>query len=76
MTDEILNMYLLAPKGYEQLATIVVAPTEEISIKRYTEQENIKELVDMGADVVVVNITEKLAIQGYSVLISKVGMFH
>jgi hypothetical protein len=73
---EMLLLFLIAPKGYEQLSSVVAAPTEEIARLKAISNPQIKELTDMGAELISVNITSGLATQGYNVEVFKSGMFH
>jgi hypothetical protein len=73
---KMLLLYLIAPKGYEQLSSVVAAPDEEIARQKAYSNPAIQELVDMGAELISVNITSGLATQGYSVEVFKSGMFH
>lgn len=74
--EEMLLLYLLSPKGYEQLASVVAAPTEEIARAKYSSIPEVEELCDMGVPILSLNITRGLAVQGYNVQVFKSGMFH
>lgn len=73
---ETIQLYFVSPAGYEQFGSIVPAPSSEIALTVAYEYPSIKELVDMGAELSAVNVSHALLKKGYSVLVSKVGMFH
>jgi hypothetical protein len=74
--NEMLFLFLVAPKGYEQLTSVVVAPSKEIAGSKAMTNPAIKELTDMDVELTVVNVSSGMAVQGYNVNITKSGMFH
>jgi hypothetical protein len=74
--NEMLFLFLVAPKGYEQLTSVVVAPSKEIASSKAMTNPAIKELTDMDVELTVVNVSSGMAVQGYNVNITKSGMFH
>lgn len=74
--EEALQMFLVAPKGYEEMTSVIVAPTEQEARDKVSMNPSIKELLDQGVKLTSVNITVGMAMQGYNVDISKAGMFH
>jgi hypothetical protein len=74
--DEILCLYLVAPKGFEEMTAVIIAPNARSAKDKMSSKPEVKELIDMGVKLVAVNITAGLAIQGYNITVSKTGMFH
>ena len=74
--EEALQLFLVAPKGYEEMTSVIVAPTEREARDKVSLKPPIKELLDQGVELTSVNITAGMAMQGCNVDVSKAGMFH
>lgn len=69
-------MYLVAPRGYEERASVVVAIDEEQARKKAYNHPAVKEVIDGGASWTTLDLTERLRKQGFNIDVSRVGMFH
>jgi hypothetical protein len=73
--SDLLNMFLVAPVGHEQLATVIIAETEDRATERATDY--FSDLYTSGFTVL--NLTEHFAGNGYDIRVTKhkaYGLFH
>lgn len=73
---EILNMYLVYPKGQEHKTSIVVETSGENARNIALQHPEIEESVSQGVELECVNVTYQMHKIGYNVDISKKGMLH
>jgi hypothetical protein len=74
--DEILFLFLVSPKNFEKLTSVIVAPDRETAKGKARNNPAIKELTDMGIELTAVNVTSGMLSQGYNLEITKSVMFH
>ena len=73
---ENLNLYLVAPKGYEERSSVVVATSKEEAKEKAMRHPAIKEITDAGGKLTVLDISQGLAAQGYVINVTRIGMYH
>lgn len=64
-----LSMYLIAPTGAEQLATVVISTDEDSAIDRIRSYPAVKEYKD--AVFTVLDLTEHFSKSGYKISVTK-----
>lgn len=72
-----LNLYLVAPTGMEQLATVAIAKDEERALERVREYPAMKDYKD--ANFTVLDLTEHFRKSGYKISVTKetgLGLYH
>lgn len=72
-----LSLYLVAPTGAEQLATVAIAEDEDRALKRVREYPAMKDYKD--CKFTVLDLTEHFRKSGYKVSVTKetgLGMYH
>lgn len=73
---ENLNLYLVAPKGYEERSSVVVATSKEEAKEKAMRHPAIKEITDAGGKLAILDISQGLAVQGYAINVTRIGMYH
>ena len=73
---EIFNLYMVVPKGYPEKVSVVVAQTQQEAIDKCSSHPSLSELVALGAQLICMDINTSLASQGYTISVSRLGMYH
>lgn len=71
-----MNLYLVFPEGYLENLAVIVADSEEEALRKGRNQKAIGELVKLGAELRCLDINKGISAQGYSIEVSRLGMYH
>jgi hypothetical protein len=66
----------VAPKGYEDRSSVVVARDEDEARDKARLHPAIKEITDAGGRLLVMDIQKGLAPYGFLITVTKMGMYH
>jgi len=72
----VFNLYFVYAQGYEKQSSIVVAETSQGAMEKASSHPALKELVELGAQLLCMDIDKALSSQGYTISVSRLGMYH
>lgn len=69
-------LYWVAPKGFEERASVIVAKDEQEARNKALSHPAIEDAVNMGSELACINLNESMSLWGYDIKVSKRVMYH